>query len=83
MDTVPYAVRMNRIYSVCIIDRRQGSHGVLAPKLMLEVKMKMMKFITARKNNSFDISGQNCYVKKCWIIYQMKERDLEDFWRNY
>ena len=54
MDTVPYAVRMNRIYSVCIIDRRHGSHGLLAPKLMLVVtmtttNMMMMNFITARK----------------------------------
>jgi len=49
---------MNRIYSVCIIDRRQGSHGVLAPKSMLVVTMTtimtmimmmMMKFITAMK----------------------------------
>jgi len=55
MDTVPYAVRMNRIYGVCIIDRRHGSHGVLATKLMLVVTMTMMmmmvimNFITARK----------------------------------
>ena len=50
MDTVPYAVCMNRIYNACVIDRRQGSHGVLASKLMLEAtKTTMMKFLTARK----------------------------------
>jgi hypothetical protein len=70
MDTVPYAARMNRICSVCIIDRRQGPHGVLTPKLMLEVTMMtMMKFITAKESNSFDISGQNCYVKNNDELY--------------
>ena len=55
MDTVPYAVRMNSIFSVCIIDRRHGSHGELALKLMLVVTMTMMmmmimmNFMTERK----------------------------------
>lgn len=54
-DTVPYAVRINRISSVYITYRRQGSRGVLARMLMLVTKkttttiMMLMNFITARK----------------------------------
>jgi hypothetical protein len=70
-DTVPYALRMNRIYSVCITHRRQGSHGVLALMLMLATKkttttiMMLMNFITGRKIMVLILLVKTAMPKQC------------------